>query len=271
MFLPEGVRRRVQVSVAPESGGESTFEIYSRPDDDERRRDRVDDARHADRSCMNRTIDSGAAMLERDRLGSGARSRRHDSSHDEFYESMAERGLAYGPAFHVLERIASRRGRCRRHACSCRNRSSAKRPRITCIRRWATRCCKSMAGAVPLEEDGSFSPFTYMPVGIRSVRVLTTIDDFTQPLFAYAVRTCSDSGPSPERVEANVYLVTAERRSARRVRRRASAAAGPQRRRRIRRPTPAAGCIEIAWREEPLAVNAIRASAQPHGAGQRHG
>ena len=35
MFLPEGVRRRVQVSLAPESGGESTFETYSRPADGE--------------------------------------------------------------------------------------------------------------------------------------------------------------------------------------------------------------------------------------------
>ena len=34
MFLPEGVRRRVQVSATPESGGESTFETYSRTDDE---------------------------------------------------------------------------------------------------------------------------------------------------------------------------------------------------------------------------------------------
>ena len=34
MFLPEEVRRRVQVSVAPESGGEATFETYSRPEDE---------------------------------------------------------------------------------------------------------------------------------------------------------------------------------------------------------------------------------------------
>ena len=31
----------------------------------------------------------------------------------------------------------------------------------------------------------------------------------TQPLFTYAVRTSSESSPSPERVEANVYLVDA--------------------------------------------------------------
>ena len=35
MFLPEGARRRVQFSIAPESGGEATFETYSRPADAE--------------------------------------------------------------------------------------------------------------------------------------------------------------------------------------------------------------------------------------------
>src|SRR5262245_35428985 len=34
-----------------------------------------------------------------------------------------------------------------------------------------------VAGAVPLEDDGSFSPFTYMPVAIRSVRVVSLIED----------------------------------------------------------------------------------------------
>ena len=45
---------------------------------------------------------------------------------------------------------------------------------------------------------------------MRRVRVLKRIEDFTQPLFAYARRTSSDSKPSPERVEADVYLVAAD-------------------------------------------------------------
>jgi NADPH:quinone reductase-like Zn-dependent oxidoreductase/thioesterase domain-containing protein/NADP-dependent 3-hydroxy acid dehydrogenase YdfG/acyl carrier protein len=69
---------------------------------------------------------------------------------------------------------------------------------------------QAAAGAVPLEEDGSFSPFTYMPVGVRRVRVVKKIEDFTQPLFAYSRRTSSDSKPSPERVEADVFLVAAD-------------------------------------------------------------
>src|SRR5262249_40232694 len=64
-----------------------------------------------------------------------------------------------------------------------------------------------VAGAVPLEEDGSFSPFTYMPVGIRNVRVLSKIEDFRQPMHVYAIRTSQESTPSPERVETDIYLV----------------------------------------------------------------
>ena len=67
-----------------------------------------------------------------------------------------------------------------------------------------------VAGAVPLEEDGSFSPFTYMPVGIRNVRVLSKIEDFRQPMYVYALRTSQESTPSPERVETNIYLVNGE-------------------------------------------------------------
>ena len=53
-----------------------------------------------------------------------------------------------------------------------------------------------VAGAVPLEEDGSFSPFTYMPVAIRARSRRAKIEDFTQPLFIYAARTSDDSNPA---------------------------------------------------------------------------
>ena len=55
MFLPEGVRRRVQVSVAPESGGESTFETYSRTGDENGCGGCLDACMLAARWCMNRS------------------------------------------------------------------------------------------------------------------------------------------------------------------------------------------------------------------------
>ncbi len=66
---------------------------------------------------------------------------------------------------------------------------------------------QSMAGAVPLEADNSFSPYTYMPVGIRRVTIVSKIEDFTQPLYVYALRTSEPAHPSPERVEGMVRLI----------------------------------------------------------------
>ena len=75
MFLPEGVRRRVQVSIAPESGGESTFETYSsarRDDGGDRPRGRCT---RRGRWCMNRKGDrprSESSDEPNHRFGRGA-------------------------------------------------------------------------------------------------------------------------------------------------------------------------------------------------------
>ena len=61
----------------PESGGEATFETYSRPEDDERQPRRVDDARHAARWCMNRNAKRTAKSNE-SILDAARGSRRHD-------------------------------------------------------------------------------------------------------------------------------------------------------------------------------------------------
>jgi len=208
MFLPEGTRRRVQFSAAPESGGESSFEIYSRPEGDEQKSDAW--TMHASGSLLHESrvessVPSGALLKHVDL--EAARGRAVSiTSHDDFYQLMAERGLAYGPAFRVLSDL--HRGV---------EQAVARVELPESVRREASRyrvhpalgdsLLQLMAGAVPLEDDGSFSPFTYMPVGIRGVHGCAPIEDFSQPLFVYAIRTSSESGPSPERVEANVYLV----------------------------------------------------------------
>ena len=175
-------------------------------------------------------------------------------SRDEFYEVMAERGLAYGPAFQVLSDL--HRGvedavatvqlpeSVLREAASYRLHPAL-----------GDALLQVVAGAVPLEEDGSFSPFTYMPVGIRNVRVLSKIEDFRQPLYVYAVRTSQESTPSPERVETNIYLVNGEGDVL-------VAFEGAQVQR-LGRSGAADSSVDtsrwlyqIAWREEPLQVAA---------------
>ncbi len=213
MFLPAETRRRVQVSITPESGGESTFETYSRPADAQAKPETW--TMHATGTLLHETLlptpaeagsPTGSPTVGQVDLA-GARDRAVSiTSRDDFYELMRERGLDYGPAFQVLSDL--------HRGVEC---ASARVELPESVRREAAAyrvhpvlgdaLLQSMAGAVPLEEDGSFSPFTYMPVGIRGVRLFAGEIDVTRPLFTYAVRTSSDAGPSPERVEGNVYLV----------------------------------------------------------------
>jgi acyl transferase domain-containing protein/NADPH:quinone reductase-like Zn-dependent oxidoreductase/thioesterase domain-containing protein/NAD(P)-dependent dehydrogenase (short-subunit alcohol dehydrogenase family)/acyl carrier protein len=207
MFLPEGMRRRVQFSIAPESGGEATFECYSRPADGEGPNANAPWVMHANGSIVHESHQT--APLSRIDLDAVRAREQSVTPHDKFYEWMGQRGLVYGPTFRVL------------HDLHQTEREAAIEVRLPePVAREATRyrlhpalgdaMLQSMSGAVPLEKDSSFSPFTYMPVGIRSVRIVRPIDDYSQTFFTYVERTSSDSSPSPERVEANVHLVNAD-------------------------------------------------------------
>ncbi|HVT30619.1 MAG TPA: beta-ketoacyl synthase N-terminal-like domain-containing protein, partial [Lacipirellulaceae bacterium] len=221
MFLPEGMRRRVQVSIAPESGGESSFETYSRPEDENGSATWI---MHARGMLVHESKDEGARINaqasangsspcprpeveDKQRVDLNAARGRAVTilPREEFYQVMAERGLAYGPSFQVLSDL--HRGVDDSIATvvlaeAIRKEAAAYRlhPAL------GDAMLQVVAGAVPLEEDGSFSPFTYMPVAIRKVRRLADAGDFQQPLFAYAVRTSREAGPSPERVEADICL-----------------------------------------------------------------
>ena len=172
MFLPEGVRRRVQV-------------IASRPSRAANRRLKSTAGRKAtSRSPTRGRCTPAASLVHESRVPVPQRRRTmldhvdldavreravSITSHEDFYRMMAERGLAYGPAFRVLQRIASRRRRRGRARSNCRKLWFAKRARYRVHPALGDALLQLMAGAVPLEEDGSFSPFTYMPVGIRGV------------------------------------------------------------------------------------------------------
>jgi acyl transferase domain-containing protein/thioesterase domain-containing protein/acyl carrier protein len=206
MFLPEGVRRRVQVSAAPESGGESTVEIHSRNDDE------------ANPSAAWNMHATGTLVHE-SKLNANAETSKIDleavkvhasivRSKEEFYHSMAERGLAYGPAFQMLGDL--RRGDDAAIASVVLPEAIARDASAYLLHPvLGDALLQAIAGVVPLEQDGSFSPYTYMPVAVRRVRIAKAIDDFKQHLFVYVRRTSNDSKPSPEHVEADVFLVSA--------------------------------------------------------------
>jgi NADPH:quinone reductase-like Zn-dependent oxidoreductase/thioesterase domain-containing protein/acyl carrier protein len=211
MFLPEGSRRRVQVSITPESGGESTFETHSRPADAAAEQaawtmHATGTLLHESKEARGTPADSPEMPGERIDVDAVRARAMTSTSGSDFYQLMAQRGLAYGPAFQVLGDL--HRG----------DRDAVARVQLPAsVKREATQyrlhpvlgdaLLQSMAGVVPLEDDGSFSPYTYMPVAVRRVRIVSTIDDLAQPMFTYAVRTSEDAAPSPDRVQGDVLLI----------------------------------------------------------------
>ncbi|MGA2031843.1 MAG: SDR family NAD(P)-dependent oxidoreductase, partial [Thermoguttaceae bacterium] len=202
MFLAAGVSRTVEVTVSAERGGEANFETYSTPAESEDPKPRW--TLHA---CGTlRHADTYKPEQSRDRIDLDDVRRRAGkiTGREEFYQQIAARGLAYGPAFRVLDDL----GRSDRDALAAvrlpqevldESKQYHLHPALL------DACFQSMAGAVPLEPDGGYSPYTYMPTAVRRVVIR---GDLTEQMYTYAVRTSADNRPSPETVEGDVYLLS---------------------------------------------------------------
>jgi acyl transferase domain-containing protein/NADPH:quinone reductase-like Zn-dependent oxidoreductase/thioesterase domain-containing protein/NADP-dependent 3-hydroxy acid dehydrogenase YdfG/acyl carrier protein len=264
MFLPEGTRRRVQISVAPESSGEAAFEIYSIPEGDEGARENW--VLHASGTLLHESRVVPSTATERvegavDAIDIAAARDRAVSitSQEDFYAMMAERGLVYGPAFRVLSDL--HRGTEDAIATVTLPDSvlrEAARYRLHPV--LGDAILQVMAGAVPLEDDGSFSPFTYMPIGVGRVQFTERFSPVDGPMFVYAWRTSSESGPSPERVVADFRLLNASGEvlvamdgvQVQRLGRSADAAAAVDTSRWLYR---------LAWEEKPLRASPVAPTA----------
>ena len=199
MFLPLDECRLVQLTVSPGMGGERTFETYSTDESNK------DESPHWTLHACG-TLCPAAAEADpietidlaeiRSRVSS-------TTSREVFYQEMADRGLAYGPAFQVLDQLqrtehdALAEVRLNKEVQSEAN-EYRMHPALL------DACFQSMAGAIPLEADGSHSPFTYMPVGVRRVRMIRPL---TENMLTYVKRQSDDDGPSPEFVEGDVLLL----------------------------------------------------------------
>ncbi|MCC7476119.1 MAG: SDR family NAD(P)-dependent oxidoreductase [Pirellulales bacterium] len=204
LFLTDGSRRRVQTSVAPESGGEAAFDVSSRGDEEANTQTGWN--LHAAGTLIHETANASPVATKIDLAAARGRTIL-TLSREEFYGTMADRGLAYGPAFQMLGELlrGTEDGIARVELPESVRREAAAYHFHPVL---GDALLQAMSIAVPLEEDGSFSPFTYMPVGVRRVRVIRKVEDFNQSLFVYSRRTSGDSRPSPERVEADLFLVS---------------------------------------------------------------
>ena len=194
MFLPEGMRRRVQFSVAPESGGEATFETYSRPADAEKSA-AAPWTMHATGSLVHESHGGGTRRSAVD-LDAVRKQVLSVTSHEDFYEFMAERSLVYGPAFHVLDDLH----RGEQEAAievGCRNRWSARRRGIICIRRWATRCCNRWRAPCRSRRTARSARSRTCRSAFAACASLRPIEDYSQPLFTYTRPHVERFGPEP--------------------------------------------------------------------------
>ena len=107
--------------------------------------------------------------------------------------SMRNRGLAYGPAFQSIQNVYRQPidalAEVRLPAEVQRELAGYHlHPAL------GDAMFQSASGMVPLEEDGSYSPYTYMPMGVRRVRVLGPA---SERMYAYSVRRSLDRPPQP--------------------------------------------------------------------------
>ena len=208
MFLPDGMSRAVHIAVSPESGGQCTYETYSTIVQTEQDQDKPAWTMHACGTLRHEDLhepEGDERIIDLDEIRSRVVAR---SNREEFYEQIAERGLSYGPSFQVLDQME----RTDRDALALIRlpedviKQSADYHLHPAL--WDA-CFQSMAGAVPLEADGSYSPYTYMPTAVRRVRIHAPL---AERMVSYSTRTSQENHPSPETVEGDILLLDEEGR-----------------------------------------------------------
>ncbi len=124
----------------------------------------------------------------------------------EYYDLMAERGLNYGESFQVLGSLA-------RASTSALAQVQLPLSVVDQLDSYQLHpalgdaLMQAVAGVVPLEEDGSFSPSTYMPIRVQRFQQFARP---TEQMQIYVVRTSDNDRPSPDSVEADVYLLSSD-------------------------------------------------------------
>jgi len=234
MFLTEQERRSVEVAVQPENAGTAPIEIYSAAvdrdtEDLDWKTHAVGTIRHgAPSSETTAPIEAPTPAEETaptektapadDSTCADDRPPRIDVpeiesrvvsrlTFEQFYhELMHSRGLAYGPAFQILHAL---RRTTHEAIADIRLPESvtAELDRHHLHPALGDALIQLSAGVVPLEDDGSYSPYTYMPMTIGHVRIFERPRAVgSRSLIAHSVRRSDDNRPSPEWVDADCFL-----------------------------------------------------------------
>ncbi|MEM1225048.1 MAG: SDR family NAD(P)-dependent oxidoreductase [Planctomycetota bacterium] len=130
---------------------------------------------------------------------------------DDFYDIMTDRQLRYGESFRMLSYL----GRAPEEVigevqCVASVIEQANEYRLHPV--VGDAIFQTFSGLVPLEADGGYSPFTYMPSSIGEFRLVRPVDAETvaRGLTVYGRRTSSGAQPSPETVTGDMWLLDAD-------------------------------------------------------------
>ncbi len=204
LFLPVEGSRVVETIVAGESSGRASFEVHST--------DAQSDAKsskwqlHVTGSIVHESTLGESELPELPDQATFRNAAVRQLTRDEIYDVFAARSLNYGPCFRVISEFA------RNHEqaiamVTLDDLVTSKLDLYTMHPAIGDAMLQLTAGVIPLEENLDHAPYTYVPMRIGSFRVLRPAED---NMWLYAVRTSVDSRPSPEIVEADVFLLTSD-------------------------------------------------------------
>lgn len=197
----KGERLRVQTLVERESAGRRRLTIHAAPANE------TDPkwTEHAEATLVTTPTNDSPTKLDRGGFDQRVVERQ---TRQEFYALVGERGLVYGNAFRVLDDV--KRSAYDATADVVPSKSvSSDLSRYHLHPAIGDALLQTVAATLPLEADGSYSPHTYLPVRIDSVRLHRPIER-GEPLTAHAIRrdpAPNDTQPSPETVEADSLLL----------------------------------------------------------------
>ncbi|MEM9185485.1 MAG: SDR family NAD(P)-dependent oxidoreductase [Planctomycetota bacterium] len=252
MFLSDEKPLRVQVTVAPESGGSSEVTVLSQPLD-ALGSDGADSewTEHAagriEHQADEPLADFSAALIPM------RRSRAEVVPRNAFYARIARRGFAYGERLRMVGSVVSDA------AMALADLDPAATPAVAADADsppllppvWGDACLQVFAAAIDSALDADQAQASYVPVAIASVRRLAdpATDLSAAPARCLAVVTTEAPGAAPEALEGDAWLLDADDRPLvefRGIRVQKVTTPGGEPR------TPDAWLHEVAWRPAPL-------------------
>ncbi len=203
LFLPLEGCRVVQVMASPEMGGRSSFDTYSISGETQEKNPKWQ--LHVSGSIVHKDALAVPRPAPID-LEEVRRRIVREVSRQETYDVMSARNLVYGESFQVLGSVL----RTASEVIAEVELPAAVKQDLDKYHlhpALGDALMQAVAGTVPLEPNGDFTPYTYVPVRLKRARILGALQDEMRIL---ARRISRADHPSPETVESDVFLLDAE-------------------------------------------------------------